>query len=107
MFLGLLSGAKEKVVWLNWIGFKLKPLSLPPERASEHPVSASVGLEGTAFGLESCLSAEEAYLLDKENLYRDRFICQSPMTLCLPSLQNPGFTVDWKGAAIFHCHISC
>ena len=28
-------------------------------------MSASVDLEGTSFGLESCLSADEIYLLDK------------------------------------------
>ena len=32
---------------------------------SDRPVSASVGLEGTSVGLESCLSAEDAYVLDK------------------------------------------
>ena len=32
---------------------------------SERPVSTSVVLEETSIGLESCLSAEEANLLDK------------------------------------------
>ena len=43
----------------------LKPLRQRQRVLSERPVSAFVGLEGASFGLESCPSAEEAYLFDK------------------------------------------
>ena len=62
MFLGLLSGAKEKCC-LNELGqFKTETFVVGTRFLSECPVSVSAGLEWTSFGLESCMSAEEVYL---------------------------------------------
>ena len=48
----------------------MKPLSSAQKVLLEHPALATVGLEGTPFGLESCLSAEEVYLLDKRTSFK-------------------------------------
>ena len=43
---------------------------------SERPVSASVGMQKTSIELESCLSAEEVYLLDKRtSIETASFVC--------------------------------
>ena len=49
---------------LNRICFWLKPLTWASECLPEHPVSAYVGLVGSSFRLQSCMLAEDSYLLD-------------------------------------------
>ena len=56
---------QEKAVCPNWVCFQLIARVSVREFFSERPVPASVGLGRTSFGLESCLSTEEVYLLDK------------------------------------------
>ena len=68
--------------------------------------SATYGLEGVSFGLEGCLWAEEAYLLDKRTFIEiESFVSlDDTIRTVLPELR--AFRGLEKRDPIFHCHVS-
>ena len=88
MFSGLLSGTKEKVVWLKRVCFRLKPLSSVSE---SHAKPSSVGL---------CRSGRDLFRTGKLSVMLTKFICwtRGPLWKLNPMSASEGTPPSWQGS---------
>ena len=102
--LGILVNAQEESVCLNWVCFTLKSLSSATE---SHVRTFSVGsfrYVKVTIESESCLTAEEVYLLDKRiSIETASFVSLRGHRTVVAELKH---FFDWKEMRYFNCLIT-